>query len=179
MTKGEGPVRHWSEHGPERDEPLPGGDAGEIADLLPGRRLSAIAERAEHVGCRHAELAVHLVQRARSLLVRYCRTVRLAADNALNIHVLHQSCHRAAGGVEALAAQLVPYLTDAADTPVLIEDAADRPASPGDRCRWKGATGSTAQIGSTPCVPRWAPMMAIIVSLGGRAPPSQNTLTPS
>jgi len=39
------------------DEPLPGGDIGEITDP-------------QHVGRRDAELAVQLVQRARGLLVR-------------------------------------------------------------------------------------------------------------
>jgi hypothetical protein len=51
--------------------------------------------------------------------------VRLAADNALNIHVLHQPRDRAAGDIEALAAQLVPDLAHAVDAPVLFEDTAD------------------------------------------------------
>jgi DNA repair protein RadD len=37
---------------------------------------------------------------------------------------------------------------------------------------------STAQIGSTPKSSRWASMKRAITSLGGRAPPSRNTLTP-
>ena len=94
------------------DEPLPGGDMGEIADP-------------EHVRCRHPELAVHLVQRTRLLLVGDRRPVRLAPDNALNTHVLHQPCDCAAGEVEALAAQLMPDLADAVDTPVLLEHMTD------------------------------------------------------
>jgi len=46
-----------------------GGDTGEIADP-------------EHVGQRHSELAVHLVQRTGHLLVRDRRPVRLAAEIA-------------------------------------------------------------------------------------------------
>ena len=44
---------------------------------------------------------------------------------ALNIHVLHQPRDRAAGDVEALAAQLVPDLADARDLEVLLPDAFD------------------------------------------------------
>ena len=61
----------------DMDEALPCGDTGEIADP-------------EHVGRRNAERAVHLVQRARGLLVRDRLPVRLAADDALNGHVLHE-----------------------------------------------------------------------------------------
>jgi len=122
------------------DEALPGGDTGEIA-------------YPEHVGCGHPNLPVHLIQGAWRLLVRDRRPVRLAADDALNIHVLHRACHHAAGDVEALAAQLVPDLPDAIDAPVVLENAPDlepqrrdpartirppanRPASPDDRDRW-------------------------------------------
>src|SRR5690606_28206988 len=90
------------------NKPLPGGNIGEIADP-------------QHVRRRHAELAVHLVQRAWLLLVRDRRLVRLAPDNALNAHVLHQPCHRAASDIEALAAQLVPDLAQAVDAPVVLE----------------------------------------------------------
>jgi hypothetical protein len=51
--------------------------------------------------------------------------VWLAADNPLNIHVLHQPRDRAAGDVEALAAQLVPDLAHPIDAPVVFEDALD------------------------------------------------------
>lgn len=51
--------------------------------------------------------------------------MRLAADNALNIHVLHQPRDRAASDNKALAAQLVPDLAHAVDAPVLFEDTPD------------------------------------------------------
>jgi len=122
------------------DEALPGGDMGEIADP-------------EHVGSGRPNLPVHLIQGAWRLLVRDRRPVRLAADHALNIHVLRQPRDRAAGDVDPLAAQLVPDLADAKDTPVVLENAPDlepqrrdpartirppanRPASPDDRGRW-------------------------------------------
>src|SRR5690606_17263882 len=47
---------------------------------------------------------------------------RGAASNALNAHVLHQPCHRAASDIEALAAQLVPDLAQAVDAPVVLEN---------------------------------------------------------
>jgi hypothetical protein len=45
--------------------------------------------------------------------------------SALNPHVLHQSCNRAAGDNEPLAAQLMPDLADAIDAPVLFENTAN------------------------------------------------------
>lgn len=72
-----------------------------------------------------SELAVHFVQRTGLLFVGDRRSVRLASDNALNIHVLHQPRDRAASDSKALAAQLVPDLAHAVDAPVLLEDAPD------------------------------------------------------
>ncbi|MPL74752.1 hypothetical protein SDC9_20569 [bioreactor metagenome] len=76
MTKGEGLPATGSRAWPERDEPLPGRDVGEIADP-------------QHVGRRTPELTVHLVQRAWCFLVGDRRSVRLATDDALNAHALH------------------------------------------------------------------------------------------
>ena len=92
--------------------PLPSGDICEI-------------RHPQHVRCRNTELAVHLVQRTRRLLVGDRRPMRLAPDNALNTHALHQPGDRAAGDIEALAAQLVPDLAHAVDAPVLFENTAD------------------------------------------------------
>ncbi len=94
------------------DEPLPGGDVGEIADP-------------EHVGRGHPKLPVHLVQRTRSLLVRNRRSVRLAADDALNTHLLHQPSHGATSDFETFPDELPPDLADAVDSPVLFENTQD------------------------------------------------------
>lgn len=51
--------------------------------------------------------------------------MRLAADNALNTHTLHQPCHRASGNIEAFPTKLTPDLAHAVDTPVLFEDTPD------------------------------------------------------
>jgi hypothetical protein len=88
------------------DEPLPGGHVGESADPEPVRRGSP-------------ERPVHLIQGAWGLRDR--RLVRLAADNALNPHVLHQPRDRAASDIEALAAHRMPDLAHAIDAPVLLE----------------------------------------------------------
>src|SRR5690606_9504729 len=66
-------------------------------------------------------LPVHLVQRTGRLPVGDRRPVRLAADNALNAHTLHQPRDRAAGHIETLSAKLVPDLANAIDPPVLLE----------------------------------------------------------
>lgn len=74
----------------------------------------------QHVRCWNKELAVHLVQWTRRLLVSDRRPMRLAPDNILDTHALHQSGDCAAGGIEVLAAQLVPDLAHAVDAPVLF-----------------------------------------------------------
>ena len=105
-------------------ELLPGCEIGEIARHCPrtngGQWLAP-----KHVRRGHPELAVHFVQRTGLLFVGDRRSVRLASDNALNIHVLHQPRDRAAHDSKALAAQLVPDLAHAVDAPVLLEDAPD------------------------------------------------------
>ncbi|KDB03973.1 hypothetical protein U879_09275 [Defluviimonas sp. 20V17] len=45
--------------------------------------------------------------------------------SALNTHALHQPSHGAPGDGETLPIQLMPDLTHAVDTPVLLEDALD------------------------------------------------------
>jgi hypothetical protein len=51
-----------------------------------------------------AELAVHLVQRAGGLVGIVVHL--LAADDALNAHVLHQPRHRASGDIEAFSRRI-------------------------------------------------------------------------
>ena len=51
--------------------------------------------------------------------------MRLAPDNALNTHALHQPGHRASRDIEALSAKLPPHLPDAVDPPVLFKHATD------------------------------------------------------
>ena len=87
-------------------------DEGDIDEASPGGDISEVADP-QHVRCRNTELAVHLVQRARCLLVGDRRPVRFAADNALNTHALHQPCHRASRDIEALAAKLPSDLQNA------------------------------------------------------------------
>ena len=58
---------------------------------------------------------------ARRLLVGKRRPVRLAPDDALKAHALHQPRNRAAGDVEAFPPQLLPDLAHAIDPPVLLE----------------------------------------------------------
>src|SRR6056297_1113891 len=69
----------------------------------------------EHVRRRHAKLAVHLVQWACGLLVCERRPVRLAADDALNAHVLHEPCYCATSNVKAFSAHLPPDLAHSVD----------------------------------------------------------------
>ena len=76
----------------------------------------------QHVGRGRPELPVDLVQRAWRLLVRHRRPVRLASDNPLNTHLLHQPRHRAPGDVEAFTAHLMPDLACAIDAPIIRED---------------------------------------------------------
>ena len=112
----------------------PGGDTGEIADP-------------EHVGHRHAELAVHLVLRLGRLSVRDRRPVRLSADNGLNPHALHPSCPRASRDIKAPSAisletpALLPLSPSAFLTPLFracpeqpIFAATDRIACQRDPC---------------------------------------------
>jgi hypothetical protein len=106
------PAGKGIDHESHVDEAPPGRDIGEVADP-------------EHVGGSHAELPVHLVQRARDFLVCDCRPVRPAPDDALKAHVLHEPRYRAAGHVEALALELTPDLADAVDAPVLLEHPQD------------------------------------------------------
>jgi hypothetical protein len=58
-------------------------DEGHVDEALPGRDIGEVADP-EHVRRGHAELTVHLVQRAWLGLVRDRRPVFLAADDALN-----------------------------------------------------------------------------------------------
>lgn len=99
-------------------------DEGHIDEALPGRHIGEVADP-QQVRCRHAELPIHLVQWAWRFPVRDRRPVRLAPDDALKAHVLHQPCSRAAGDLEALTAELPPDLADAVDAPVRLEHATD------------------------------------------------------
>ena len=80
---------------------------------------------AQHVRRRHAELAVHLVQRPWCPSVRDRRPVRLATDDALDPQPLHQPPDRATRDVEAFAAQLPPDLAHAIDPIVIFKDPQD------------------------------------------------------
>ena len=176
------------------NEPLPCGDIGEVRNP-------------QHVRRWHPKLAVHLVKRTGLPLIGDRRPVRLSSDNALTIHVLHQPRDSAADDIEPLAAQLVPDLGHAVDAPVLLEYTPDLGAHlliPVRTIRPPGRSGPLRQMiigggwgdlqhladrpspsgsnrwrldGSAPYASRCASMKPTITSTGGRAPPSQNTLT--
>ena len=109
----------------------------------------------EHVRRRHAELLVYLVQRALGLLVGDRSLVRLAPDDALNTHVLHQSGDCATGDIEAFPIQLTPDLAYAIDAPVFFEDKLDLGPQ---HCVAPGAIRQSGRIG---------PLRQVIV-VGGR-----------
>ncbi len=99
-------------------------DEGDVSEAPPGCDIGEVADP-QHIRRWHPELAVHLVHRARLLLVLDRRSMRLAPDNALNTHDLHQPGNGAAGNVKALAAQLPPDLARPIGLIVLLENAPD------------------------------------------------------
>ena len=91
---------------------LPGCDVGEVGDPKPVRR-------------RDLELAVDLVERTRRLFILHGCLVRLAADDPLQAHRLHQSCNCTSCHVVTLTLQLAPDLPDPVDPPVIVKDTTD------------------------------------------------------
>lgn len=71
------------------------------------------------------ELAVHLVERARSRLVADRGADRFAANDTLQAEVSHQPLHRASRKIESFALHLPPDLADAIDREVLGKDPHD------------------------------------------------------
>lgn len=77
-------------------------DKGDIDEAGPGRDVGEVGDP-QHVRRRGIELAIDVTQRARRALVAERGADRLAADNAFEAHGPHQTCHRAASDIEALA----------------------------------------------------------------------------
>lgn len=98
-------------------------DEGDIDKTLPGGHVREI-RNPDPVRCRCLELAVHTVERVGGQLVRKRRLDRLATDDPLKPHDLHEPCDGAAGNVEALPLQLPPDLAHAIDPEVLLKDTA-------------------------------------------------------
>ena len=71
------------------------------------------------------ELPVHPIQRAWQRLVRYGCSRFLAAYDALDTDVLHQSGDRASRNIKAFSAHLLPNLPHAADAEVILKDPLD------------------------------------------------------
>ena len=90
----------------------------------PGREIGEV-RHPQRIRPISPELAVDAVERARRRLVADCRADRLAPNDALQPHRLHQPRHRAAGDVEPLALQLPPHLARAVDAEVLLEHTFD------------------------------------------------------
>jgi hypothetical protein len=71
------------------------------------------------------ELPIDVIERARRRLVADRCPDRLATDDALQAHILHQPFDRAAGDRNVFAVQLPPDLPGAIDLEVLREHAGD------------------------------------------------------
>ncbi len=94
------------------NEAGPCGDIGEI-------------RKPEPIRCRSTELAVHLVEWARSGLVADRCAHRFAANDTLQAKLPHQSLHRASRNIEPFPLHLSPDLADAIDREVLGKDPHD------------------------------------------------------
>ena len=77
------------------------------------------------VGRRGFEVALDEVPRPFSLSVGDRHAALAAPDRALKACLLHQAFDRAAGDVDAFAAQRPPHLAHAVDAEVLLVNAAD------------------------------------------------------
>ena len=141
------------------------------------------------------ELAVHVIQRAKRCLVADRRPHGLATDHALQAQARHQPLDRAARDRKAFSPQLPPDLTRAVDAEVLLEDPLNLdlqfsvPPRTGRTLTGVDPLGDMRMVGrrgdrqhlADRLDPIRFPMIvdeAIIASLGGRAPPGQNTPMP-
>jgi hypothetical protein len=121
--------------------------------------------------------------------------VGLAADNPLNTHPVHQPGNRAAGDVEALAAQLSPDFPQAVELAVCIKDTLDvgpKLLMPPGTIRQTGRVNSPLQVliigrrsARQNLADRLGPMLVPVIvdeainsCMGVRAPPSQKTRWP-
>ena len=127
-------------------------DEGDIDKARPCRDIGEV-RHPQPVGSGAAELAVDVVKRTWTCLVLNRRSHRFAPDNAPQSHVPHQSLHRAAGHIAALALELPPDFADAVDPEVLLEDAGDLglqaqvPLRPAGKLLRIGPLGHMAVIG--------------------------------
>ena len=99
-------------------------DKSHIHNASPCRDIREV-RNPQDVGRRRFELAIDAIQRARNGLVRDRRADRLAPNNALQSHVLHQPGDRAARYILALPLQLPPDLARPVDMEILLEHPAN------------------------------------------------------
>ena len=112
MTKGEGPVRHWSEHGPERDGSRPGLYIGEVGHPKLVRPI-------------RFEYTVHFVVWASLRRVGVCSNHFFAPNHALQAQTAHQAFHRASRDLLIVAQQDMPDLSRPIELAVLVPGGID------------------------------------------------------
>ncbi len=95
-------------------------DEGDVDEAGPGRHIGEV-RHPQRIRARCLELAIDVVLRTRGRLVADRGSDRLAADDALQTHGLHQARHCALGNRVAFAQQLAPDLAHAIDAEVLLE----------------------------------------------------------
>ncbi len=155
----------------------------------------------KHVRRWNTKLPVHLVQRAWNLFVRHRRSLRLAADDALNMLFSHQFGKRVTGDVAALPIQLTPDITYAVDAPdpglqgCVAPGAIRQPSriGPLHQTIVAGGWGDRQNLadrpfslgsdrwrldGQAPCLTRRSLMNPTITQAGDKAPSLQNTHSP-
>src|ERR1700730_10234354 len=100
-----------SRNPPADDAPGEGiDDKGDVDEARPGRDMCEVRDP-QRVRPRGLELPVDVVQRARRHLVADRGSDRLATDNTLQTHALHQALNSAAANFLAFASQLPPNLS--------------------------------------------------------------------
>jgi len=89
---------------------------------------------------RRTEVPVHLVHRTWRTCIGNGRAHLLAANNALQTHLAHQTLDGEAGDTDALAVHLPPHFRCAVDAVIVIPDAFDHRLEGGaSRCTRGGA----------------------------------------
>ncbi len=101
------PVGEHIDHEADINKTCRGRDVGEIADPKPVR-------------CGGLEVAVHMIERERRCLVAEGRAMRLAADNALQPHGIHEAPEGATCHVKAFPLHLAPDVVGPINGEVLI-----------------------------------------------------------
>ena len=97
---------------------------GHVYEAGPGRHVGEV-RHPQGVRMWRLELPIDAVERAGRRGIGYRGANLSAPHDAPQPHDAHQPRHRAAGDVDALAAELPPHLAHAVDTEVRLEHAAD------------------------------------------------------